>query len=587
MPTIDWISGSYEHSSPDVSVKRTVNMYVESTEGQGKQPAILVGSPGTKTFTQVVSAPVTISDIQGTGDTPNIVIVNTATPHGLSAGQIFNITGTTDYDEYGVAIVQVLSSTSFNYTTILNTNDLVNNGGTITPTGESPITDVSSNASCRGLYTTSTGRVFTCFESGIYEILADGTWSRKATINLGTTKVSFADDGRSLVFVDGTNGYTLNLETNVVQTIDFSENSITFMSKPTQVVYSNYRIVVINDDTTDGNNNKLFWSNILDANTWESLDYATAETNADPIIAITTRQDEIITFGPRSFEVRQKDANPDLPYTLVGGSASQIGCGARYSVATIGDNVFWLGASTSGQNMIYTLQGYNPVRISNHAIEHWLTQYSGSTSDAIGFCYQQEGHIFYVITFIKANRSYCYDVLTQTWTERSTRDTNLNISNYWNVMYSVAAFNKVLVGGLNTARIMTLELDRYTEWDGTPIVRLHQGPVIAEDYKKVIHHEFQIDMETGVGTQLGEPYNSGMQTGYGSDPKIMMQHSDDGGHTWSSERWTSLGKVGQYRSRVRWLRLGQSRERVYRVVISDPVKIRMIGARVLVSQGTV
>jgi hypothetical protein len=63
-----------------------------------------------------------------------------------------------------------------------------------------------------------------------------------------------------------------------------------------------------------------------------------------------------------------------------------------------------------------------------------------------------------------------------------------------------------------------------------------------------------------------------------SDPKIGLDWSDDGGHTWSSRYWISIGMIGQYTKRARWNRLGRSRERIFRVMFSDPVKFVMIGA---------
>ena len=92
-------------------------------------------------------------------------------------------------------------------------------------------------------------------------------------------------------------------------------------------------------------------------------------------------------------------------------------------------------------------------------------------------------------------------------------------------------------------------------------------------------------MATGVGQQLGEPYQSGIQSGYASDPVIIMQHSDDGGNTWSSQRTTPIGRAGKYNTRARFRRLGRSRERVYRIVISDPIKVTIQGARILGSKG--
>jgi hypothetical protein len=77
----------------------------------------------------------------------------------------------------------------------------------------------------------------------------------------------------------------------------------------------------------------------------------------------------------------------------------------------------------------------------------------------------------------------------------------------------------------------------------------------------------------------------GLTTGQGSDPQAMLQWSDDGGYTWSNEHWVDVGAKGQYSTRVKWNALGSSRDRVFRFVISDPVKCVLIGATVNVDMG--
>jgi hypothetical protein len=62
------------------------------------------------------------------------------------------------------------------------------------------------------------------------------------------------------------------------------------------------------------------------------------------------------------------------------------------------------------------------------------------------------------------------------------------------------------------------------------------------------------------------------------DPQIMLRWSDDGGKTWSNERWISAGAAGTYKTRAHWHRLGRSRDRVYEVVVDDPVEWRIIDA---------
>lgn len=64
----------------------------------------------------------------------------------------------------------------------------------------------------------------------------------------------------------------------------------------------------------------------------------------------------------------------------------------------------------------------------------------------------------------------------------------------------------------------------------------------------------------------------------GEDPQAMLQFSKDGGHTWSYELWKSIGKIGEYSRRVKWNRLGVSRERTFRVVITDPIKVVILAA---------
>lgn len=93
------------------------------------------------------------------------------------------------------------------------------------------------------------------------------------------------------------------------------------------------------------------------------------------------------------------------------------------------------------------------------------------------------------------------------------------------------------------------------------IRRLRQSPHVSDTGERLFHNRFQVDFQPGIGTA----------TGQGVDPQVMIQWSDDGGFTWSSERWVSIGAVGRYLSRVVLWRLGQSRDRVYRVTVSDPV----------------
>lgn len=61
-------------------------------------------------------------------------------------------------------------------------------------------------------------------------------------------------------------------------------------------------------------------------------------------------------------------------------------------------------------------------------------------------------------------------------------------------------------------------------------------------------------------------------------PHACLDWSDDGGHTFGNEHWKSIGNIGEYKNRAIWRRLGQARSRIFRVTISEPVKVVILGA---------
>jgi hypothetical protein len=66
----------------------------------------------------------------------------------------------------------------------------------------------------------------------------------------------------------------------------------------------------------------------------------------------------------------------------------------------------------------------------------------------------------------------------------------------------------------------------------------------------------------------------------------MLRWSDDGGHTWSNSHWKSMGRIGATAVRVIWRRLGmtqKSRDRVYEVSGTDPVKIAIMAAELAIT----
>jgi hypothetical protein len=197
-------------------------------------------------------------------------------------------------------------------------------------------------------------------------------------------------------------------------------------------------------------------------------------------------------------------------------------------------------------------------------------------SDALGYTYQQDGHSFYVLIFPTANTTWVYDVSTGVWHERAGWSAGQFTRHRSNCQMSYNG--EIVVGDYENGNIYAFDLDVYA--DNGAIQRWLRSwralPTGQNDLKRTAHHSLQLDCETGKGLILGQ----------GSDPQAMLRWSDDGGHTWSNEHWKSMGKIGEYGYRTIWRRLGMTlkiRDRVYEVSGTDPIKIAIMGAELILS----
>jgi len=316
----------------------------------------------------------------------------------------------------------------------------------------------------------------------------------------------------------------------------------------------------------------------------------------------------LAAFGTNSIEVWFDSGATDFPLQRIQGAFNELGCAAPYSIAKMDNSLFWLGRDRRGQGIVYRANGYAGVRISTHAVEWQIQQYA-DLSDAIAYTYQQDGHSFYVLIFPSANTTWVYDAATQAWHERAGFVDGAFTRHRSNCQ--MAFNNKIVVGDFENGKIYAFDLDDYSD-NGSIQKWLRSWralPTGQNNLKRTTQHMMQLDCESGVGlngfvipetiyleTELGD-YLIAENNDFliadqetvatqGADPQVMLRWSDDGGHTWSSEHWASMGKIGQYYKRVIWRRLGMTvklRDRVYEVSATDPVKIAIMGAELILS----
>ena len=315
---------------------------------------------------------------------------------------------------------------------------------------------------------------------------------------------------------------------------------------------------------------QFFISEINEGTQYNALDFAQAEANVDNIVSIIVDHEELLIFGEETTEVWYISGNSDFPLARRQGATMEAGCAAMFSPAKIDNSVFWLGRNSSGAGVIYRADQYNPQIISNRGIEYEISQLS-RLDDAIAYTYQEAGHTFYVLTFPTDAKTFVYDASIgdagKAW---HIRETYLQGRDRGNC--HVFAFNKHLVGDYGSGQIWHQSLD-YFDDGGLPIVWERTSQRIISDYKRMFFRELIINMERGVGLEDG------------SDPKVYLDWSDDGGHTWCSKREASMGKMGEFLPMVAFTRLGSGRDRVFRITGSDSVKTVILGGYITAEQG--
>lgn len=387
------------------------------------------------------------------------------------------------------------------------------------------------------------------------------------TIPAGTTPVSMATNGTdTIMLVDGTYGWAIGVEA-----LTFAQITNGAFTGADMVYFIDGYFVFNKPGTGQFQITGLYSTSI------DPLDFATAEGSPDKLIGLIVDHRELWLFGENSTEVFFNSGNVDFPFERIQGAFIEQGCAAKFSIAKMDNRVFWLSADDRGQGMVMSATGYQPQRVSDHALEFAISQMS-TISDAVAYTYQQEGHSFYVLSFPTANQTWAYDASTNMWHQRAWRNASDNSLNRHRGACHMAFIGENLVGDWENGNIYKLDLDTYTD-NGALIPRIRTCPHLSDpDYRWQFFDALQVDMQTGVGLSVA-PGTSG------DDPKAVLQWSTDGGYSWSNELWASIGKIGERRTRVRWRRLGRSRDRVFRVTITEPVKIAIVGASTTVRTG--
>jgi hypothetical protein len=558
--------------------------------------ALGTGTGGTGTYAINRSQTIASEDINTaavgaivTGSISGTVLTVTAVTSGtLYPGQTIQGTGVT----LGTIITALGGSAALSFAiTTGGTGYAV--GDTITVTG-----GIYSEQATYTVATVAAGVVtgLTTVSNGVYTVVP-GTPSQTTTSGNGTGLTLTLTFGTG---TGGTGSYVVSTSQTVSSTTLYALNFSVLPSNDGPFEGANVVDVVDNYFVYNRPNTQQFGSSNPLSPISSALAFSSKDGAPDDLVSLIVDHRELYLMGEVSSEVWVDSGLFPFPFQRIPGTSTQHGIAAKFSIARLGNSFAYVSRNIRGQAQIMMMNGYVPTRISTHAVEQTLTdQY---INDARAWTYQLEGHEVYVVSFPTLDLTWAFDISTGMWHKWLWVDTNNVFHRHrGNCHASFQGLN--LVGDWENGNLYQLDQNNYTD-NGDEIRRVRRAPHLISDYQRQYFHELQIHFQPGIGlsgniTGSTSPTNGVAGVGIaglaiagqanlatvGANPQAMLRWSDDGGSTWSNEHWSSIGVQGAYKNRAIWRRLGQSRDRVYEVVVTDPIKAVITAANLKADAG--
>jgi hypothetical protein len=417
-------------------------------------------------------------------------------------------------------------------------------------------------------------KLYVVHRATLWEINNAGVAVSRGTLLTTTGAVYMAHNGTQLMMVDGDEGYVFN-----VNTLAFAQiTDVDFPDNPTSVTWTGAYFVAGFDDGS-------FYI-ATDALVWDALDFATAEGDPDRLMRVFGDHGQLILFGDISTEFWAPSGGLDFPFSKLQGADAEWGLAARDSAVKFDNSVALLCKNRMGQVIVGKISGNNVEKISTPDLDTIINAY-GTTIDAVGFSYLLNGHTMYQINFPSAQASWSYDGSTKIWSKRTSFG-----KTYHKAMRGTQYLSATVVSDADNGRLYRMNENTLTE-NGERIDAEIIGEHWDNELEWIVIDKIRVDVE--VGPDYAIPGSLTVWDGGGTvwddgatlwdyqeetPAQIMLQLSRDGGKSWGTEQWRSMGALGDYKHVCEFRRLGRSRRWAIKVRITDPVRKVIMGCYV-------
>lgn len=366
----------------------------------------------------------------------------------------------------------------------------------------------------------------------------------------GTGRVSMADNGTQLmILVPGGKGYIYTVASGLVEItdLDFTANG-----NPQYVVYIDGYFACSTDSK------KWIVSALNDGTSWDALDFSSAESDPDAIVAPIVHNNQIFLTGSETTEGFVNIGGAGFPFQRNNVFLDK-GCYAPFTLISTNQRFFMIGGGQNERAAVWQYSGGSFQKVSTIVIDEVLNDYSDNALEqSFSLSWAKSGQ--YYVAFVLPDRAFIHNMTTGNWHEQQSGiiiDDNLEQTR-WRVNSLVTSYGYTIVGDSQDGRIGILEENTFQEYD-TDIIRLFSTPPIYNGGRSFRLPKVELTMESGVGNGV-------------SEPMVSMAISKDA-KTWGYERSRKIGRIGEYKKRQIWYKNGRMpRFCVLRFRVSDAIK---------------
>ena len=451
--------------------------------------------------------------------------------------------------------------------------------------GYKRVNEIDNKGTGRGIYSSAKQNLmFAVIDNNAYMFDNDltATIVGSLTTFVGDVFISENNAGQ-IAFSYGSNIYIYQ-----PSTLTFSTAVIDFI--PGYITFQNGKLISPAASTTVASNNYLWRlsasNNGLSWPTGTSLAQFQGSLQTKPDETVATirfpgRGNMLLVFGKTVTEIWQNVGAQLFPYQRSQSINIDYGCINPATIAESEDIVAWVAINEKSGPVISYTTGGDIQHISTDGIDFRLANLL-KPEDCYGFMFKQDGHLFYVATWVSDNQSYAYDFNTKKF--YTLCDENLNafivkkVAFFQNEYYFVSIRDGNLYqlssdfvtydyGNDNIFAIPRIRICNSIRMpDQSRFVAAYAGFTIEQgqfDYPDV-DTRFILGTEDSneISTQNHNVLIGGGENTTANVPRVDMSVSYDGGISFSNDVSIVMFPLGVRQNRLMWWRLGSGNDMV-------------------------